>query len=315
MVIRARLGSMMGSGDVSKPRSGQAQAPENMGEFGGQISRLSQEWRKSRDSFRRSKCSSPVFEKNADNNCRAESSSDGGLAAAAQSGNLEACQQILTAGQIAGPNVWGPDGNTPLYVAAIGGHCEIVGWLLGNAGDPGHCNQNAPRQTALHGAALQGNGKACMMLLEAGADPRAIDDAGATPIDYASSSESVWPHFAAFGCTRSTKEQLVAKGIMRRASPNLEIELRTSGTNSADGLSREFSRPGSSYVCSAQHPPQPGSTMASSRGRTKGGCSQPTPRRSIGRPIDILSEGDVLSADLKGPLDGLGMNLRALSCA
>lgn len=67
------------------------------------------------------------------------------------------------------------------------------------------------------------------VLLDRGADPKAADVEGRTPIDYASISEAIWPFFAACGCRRSQKSELVAKGIIRKIQDQPE---QTSGGDS-----------------------------------------------------------------------------------
>lgn len=206
---------------------------------------------------------------------------DGGLSAAAAVGDAEACRRILQRG-LTDPSTCGPDGTSPLTAAALWGHCDVLQLLLSAQADPSQCNRKN-KETALHCAALQEHGKACMLLLQAGADPSALDNRGATPCDFAACSEAVWPHFAAVGCCRPSKSDLIARGVIRRASSALEMELGAA----PGGVVPEFSRPGSAYVVSALHPPRPGSavvlpTPAGQRCLSRGGS----------RPIDILAEGD-----------------------
>ena len=39
-----------------------------------------------------------------------------------------------------------------------------------------------------------------------------------TPIDFASASDKIWPHFAAMGIKRTSRSELVEKGVLRPVS-------------------------------------------------------------------------------------------------
>lgn len=186
--------------------------------------------------------------------------------------------------------------------------------LLEAAADPRQTNRMGKRPTALHAASLQENGKICMLLLSAKADPHATDDSGVSPSDYASCSEAVWPHFAAVGCSRTSKEELINKSVIRKASTALELELESKGGERAadvlgggdgvqgtSGILQEFSRPGSAYVLMSKHPPRPGSAVAGncpgSRSNSRSG------KRPSGNPIDILVEGDESAEAIPANLD------------
>lgn len=256
---------------------------------------------------------------------------DQGLAAAAAGGALEECQRLLASG--AEPCSWGPDGTSPLCAAAMWGHPEVVRLLLDAQADPCQANRSGLRPTALHSAALQEHGKVCMMLLSARADPREADGNGVSATDFAACSEAVWPHFAAIGCARASKPELIAKGVIRKVSPALEQELAECAPGSGDGppehgLISEFTRPGSAYVVTSHFPPRPGSSMASSspgpfrpgsrgpgsRSGSRGpsgsggyggnaGGSRPgsRSRRPAAAPIDILSDGGGGAAPAPAP--------------
>lgn len=182
----------------------------------------------------------------------------------------------------------GLDGTTPLCAAAMWGHTEILRLLLERAAAPGLQNEHGPKWTALHAAALQEEGKACMLLLDFKADPRAKDVEGVTPCDYASCSEALWPLFAARGCQRVAKASLVEKGVLRKASSRLEQQLQLEAAGDGEdfeapparrGIIAEYSRPGSSYVVSREFPARPGSV-----------AGRYPPAVAVSGPIDILQE-------------------------
>jgi len=213
----------------------------------------------------------------------------GGLSAAAASGALEVCKQILARG-LTGPNCHGPDGTTPLCAAAMWDNADVVRLLLQAEADVGLTNSNGSRPTALHVAAMQEHGKVCMTLLAAKGDPYALDGKGVTPVDLASCSEAVWPLFAAQGCTRTPKDELVARGVIRKASSALERDLAGGDSSGNRGILPEFSRPGSAYVITAHNPPRPGSAF-----HPMGSSMRPNSRLgTASRPIDILEETAVL---------------------
>ncbi|CAE7369357.1 ASB3 [Symbiodinium sp. CCMP2592] len=205
------------------------------------------------------------------------------LAAFVASGDEAGVRRVIEADPGA-VNEVGLDGTSPLCAAAMWGHVNILRLLLDSMASPALRNENGPQWTALHAAALQEEGKACMLLLEKRANPEERDLEGVTPCDYASVSEAVWPIFAAAGCSREGKEALVQKGVLRKASSTLEQQLEREAEQgpSRRGLITEYSRPGSSYVVSREFPPRPGSSMGS--GRLGTAARKPT------RPIDILEE-------------------------
>lgn len=178
-------------------------------------------------------------------------------------------------------NELGLDGTSPLCAAAMWGNDAMLRLLLEAKASPGVRNDNGPRWTPLHAAALQEHGKACMLLLEHKASPQDKDAEGVTALDYASCSEAVWPFFAQRGCERTPKATLVEKGVLRKASSNLEQELH--GKEDGRGLVPEYSRPGSAYVVSKEFPARPGSVQAKRLSSS---------HRSNSRPIDILEEVD-----------------------
>uniref|UniRef100_A0A7S2JCN4 Uncharacterized protein n=1 Tax=Alexandrium andersonii TaxID=327968 RepID=A0A7S2JCN4_9DINO len=211
------------------------------------------------------------------------------------SGDMRGVRRVIEADPGA-VNEVGLDGTSPLCAAAMWGHIDIVRTLIEAMASPGLRNENGPRWTALHAATLQEEGKVCMLLLDHKASPHERDVEGVTPCDYASVSEGVWPLFAARGCERVAKAALVEKGVLRKASTALELELQGE-PGSADGAAAagqgrrgvvpEYSRPGSAYVVSREYPPRPGSALPRSLG-----TARPASSRKNTKPIDILEEED-----------------------
>mmetsp|Transcript_82431 Transcript_82431/g.146120 ORF Transcript_82431/g.146120 Transcript_82431/m.146120 type:complete len:336 (-) Transcript_82431:236-1243(-) len=308
---------MMGSTDLRTLKH-EAGRSTPSAEAEQEIAILNMQWREKRDSFHKTRSTEsssatspmsleerPAGVSHAGTDVAAATDvSDNGLAAAAATGRLEDCRRILAS---TGPNVWGPDGTSPLCAAALWDQFDVLQLLLEAAADPRLPNRSGFYPTALHCAALQEHGKICMALLRANADPHAVDGSGVTPTHYASCAEAVWPHFAAVGCLRASKEELVNKGVIRKASAALEHELEalsldhdeatTSGSNKG-GLVKEFSRPGSAYVVTAHCPPRPGSALPPgyARSGSRGAIGSRGGSRKNSQPIDILAEGDECDA-------------------
>lgn len=326
------LPTMMGVSDIGR-RTLEGHGGTTAGELDEDIVRLSCEWRQRRDSFH-SKRAAAAPEAHEPTQSEADGC-DGGLVAAAAAGSVEGCQRILAAGTIS-LRARDSDGCTTLCAAAARGRGEVVRLLLRMRADARQANSTFPQSTALHAAAQEDQGKVCMMLLAARADPAAADENGVRPRDFASASEALWPHFAALGCERSSKEDLVAKGVIRRVSPALERELEGLAAGGGEaaapgrGVLPEFSRPGSAYVASARHPPRPGSAAvpplalrarAAATGFGAAGAQSARPsstrssRPATSRPIDILAEGP--EDCIPGPAARVGMapagDLRALA--
>lgn len=219
------------------------------------------------------------------------------LTAFAASGDENGVRRVIEAdpGSV---NELGLDGTSPLCAAAMWGHVNILKTLLDSMASPALRNENGPQWTPLHAAALQEEGKACMLLMEGRANPLEKDTEGITPCDYASVSEAVWPLFAARGCDRQSKSELIQKGVLRKASSTLEKQLEREALEGPTrrGVVFEYSRPGSSYVVSREFPPRPGSQM---------GGRLPTASRQS-RPIDILEE-EPQAEELANGLRSLGM--------
>ncbi|OQS04469.1 kinase, partial [Thraustotheca clavata] len=176
----------------------------------------------------------------------------------------------------------GRDGTTPLCAAALWGNEVMVKFLL-SRGARVSARNDGTSWTALHAAAFQEHGKVVRILLDAGADPYARDAEGRTPTDYASISEAIWPFFAARGCEKSIKSDLVGKGIIRKVQDQPEF-----GNDNIP----EFSRPGSSYQRTQFNP------LISSKPKSRDG-------RSF---VDPLSQSKVPPSTARRPsLSGLAL--------
>jgi len=109
-----------------------------------------------------------------------------------------------------------PDGTTALMATIIWGHTTALRILL-DYGAGTNVPVEGTQWTPLHAAALQESEPMCALLLAHRADPHLQDEYGRSPIDYASAAqEELWQHFAKVGCTRSSKEELIAKSIIRK---------------------------------------------------------------------------------------------------
>ena len=162
----------------------------------------------------------------------------------------------------------GIDGLSPLCVAATWGYIDIVQLLLDAGCDPNVRNEEASSSTALHTAACQEHGKIILMLLQAGADATLQDSEGRTACDYASVSDGLWPLFAARGYTRTPKDVLVVKRIIRKVDPASEVADATTdrpGSSAQHGTLPFYSRPGSAYVRSDGKGPDRASSSGAAR--------------------------------------------------
>lgn len=99
--------------------------------------------------------------------------------AAAVSGNLDTLQRALDAG--VDPDARGPNGATPLIVAAMFGQTDLVRFLIEK--EAALDVQNNDGATALHVAALFGHPEAVTALLAAGAAADLRNNDGLTPLD------------------------------------------------------------------------------------------------------------------------------------
>ncbi|MGI0150249.1 MAG: ankyrin repeat domain-containing protein [Thermoplasmata archaeon] len=103
------------------------------------------------------------------------------LGLAAFFGHLDAVKVLLESG--ADVNLRAPSqfANTALDAAVAGDHADVVRTLLAARGDPNV--RSEANYTSLHKAAAHGNLEIVRMLLDAGADAKAIRDDGSRPID------------------------------------------------------------------------------------------------------------------------------------
>jgi hypothetical protein len=199
----------------------------------------------------------------------------GAVAAAAANGDVRTLTAVVERGE--SPDARGPDGTLPLCAAVMWGQEAAVQALLELRADVRATSAGA-MWTALHAACLQESGKVAMMLLEAGADPMQPDTEGVTPVDFASCSDAVWPFFAAKGCARTGKEELIAKKVIRKTASEEPAPADTG----MHGTVAHVSRPGSSYVVSHNNPARP-KTQQSAPIDILAGIPEAAPAKSFGR--------------------------------
>ncbi len=149
----------------------------------------------------------------------------------------------------------GPDGCSPLNIAATWGYVEIVRKLLDAGCDPNQRNEDATNSTALHAAANQEHGPIILALLSAGADAMLEDADGRTACDFASVSDALWPLFAARGYSRTPKDVLIVKRVIHKVTDPAVSDVADATADSGGGGSDDrpstlpfYSRPGSAYV-------------------------------------------------------------------
>jgi ankyrin repeat protein len=119
---------------------------------------------------------------------------------ACAAGELERAERLL-ADDPPSINRFGPDGWTPLHLAAFFGHVKLTELLLFRDADVAARSKNSNGNTPLH-AALAGNHKfVAGLLMGAGADVDAQDAAGWRPL-----------HLAAFNNNLDAMKTLIAQG-------------------------------------------------------------------------------------------------------
>lgn len=79
-------------------------------------------------------------------------------------------------------NAYAADGFYPLGLAAYFGHPDAVQLLLARGADVGQVARNPMQVQALHAAVAGRNEEAVRLLLQAGADPNAVQHGGWTPL-------------------------------------------------------------------------------------------------------------------------------------
>jgi len=166
------------------------------------------------------------------------------------------------------PNELGPDGTSPLCVAALWGNDKMVECLVSN-GAKVNVRNRGTEWTPLHAATFQEHGKVVHKLLRLGANMEAKDHRGRTPKDYASISETIWPFFESKGYRRTSKHELVRKGIIRKieeTKTQLSSKIQDSLSAAEESVRAKstmvqrlkyFSRPGSSYAKCDYNPLRP----------------------------------------------------------
>lgn len=90
--------------------------------------------------------------------------------------------RALIAEDPAAVNAFAPDGFSPLGLAAYFDHPEAVRLLLQNGADVGLVARNPMQVQALHAAVAGRSRESVRLLLEAGADPNAMQHGGWTPL-------------------------------------------------------------------------------------------------------------------------------------
>ncbi|XP_067945708.1 cyclin-dependent kinase inhibitor 2A-like [Watersipora subatra] len=166
------------------------------------------------------------------------------LANAAADGDIRVVQKLLESG--CEVNRQGADGMTPLAIASFWGYIDIVNVLLKHGADVNAVNTGT-KWTALHSAAFQGHGPVVLSLLRAGSDVDALDAHSRSPADLASATDAIWPLFAAAGCTRTPKSELIEKRIIMK-QPQRNAGGPTAIRPGRYEASSYLSRPGSAYV-------------------------------------------------------------------
>ncbi|KAH9503707.1 Dauer abnormal formation protein 25 [Bulinus truncatus] len=152
--------------------------------------------------------------------------------AAVGAGDYEVVEQLLKSG--ADPNNRCADGMTLLAIASFWGYDSIVQLLIQYGADVNNFNKGT-LWTPLHCAAFQGHGKVIMTLLESKADLFQADAQGRTAIDFASALDSIWAFFAAAGCKRTPKDDLIKMNIIKKTNvDNLSNQMSFLNFSSVD---------------------------------------------------------------------------------
>ncbi|KAI0226529.1 hypothetical protein LSAT2_022948 [Lamellibrachia satsuma] len=137
------------------------------------------------------------------------------LASAAAAGNLAVVEKLLASG--ADVNGSSKDGMTPLSIAAFWGYANIAQLLLQHGAEINKANKGT-MWTPLHCASFQRQGPVIHKLMAFSPDLQLKDMRGRTAADFASASDSIWPFFAAAGCSRTPTSRLTAMDIVHKMS-------------------------------------------------------------------------------------------------
>nr|XP_006817994.1 PREDICTED: protein phosphatase 1 regulatory subunit 16A-like [Saccoglossus kowalevskii] len=162
------------------------------------------------------------------------------LATAAANGDLESIKSLIHSG--VNLNQRSREGFAPLCTAAFWGYSDIVQYLLKNGASVNCCNSGTG-WTALHCAAFQGHGKVIMKIMDHNPDLTLRDDKGRTASDFASAIDAIWPFFAAAGCKRTPKTDLIRLDVIKKVHEDAAIPKSDYSF---------YSRPGSAYVMQPQ---------------------------------------------------------------
>ncbi|KAL3832301.1 hypothetical protein ACJMK2_023955 [Sinanodonta woodiana] len=165
------------------------------------------------------------------------------LSTLAQQGDDRLVEEFLTENikiEGSGPEVM----QSQLYIASFWGMKDMVQMLLHKGADPNHQNKGT-KWTPLHAATFQEHGPVIMALLEHGAKPDMPDAERRTPIDFASASDKIWPHFAILRFSRTSRAELVDKKIIRPGSNQFSKQYKQPGQGIRMAAS---SRPESTYA-------------------------------------------------------------------
>eukprot|EP00111_Clytia_hemisphaerica_P021850 TCONS_00064239-protein len=136
------------------------------------------------------------------------------LSTLAKKGNESLIQRFLTENlQISGDEE--NKMQSQLYIASFWGFADVVKTLLENGADANAQNPDT-LWTPLHAASFQEHGKVIMLLLQKKADPWLEDFEGRSSVDFGSASDKIWPLFASCGCTKTSRNVLIEKGVIRK---------------------------------------------------------------------------------------------------
>ncbi|XP_064629003.1 uncharacterized protein LOC135488355 isoform X2 [Lineus longissimus] len=169
----------------------------------------------------------------------------------------------------------------PLCIAAFWGYADIAETLLKHGADVNVTNSGT-RWTAAHCAAFQGHGKVLMKLMEYRPNLTLRDSKNRTAGDFASALDSIWSIFAAAGCRRTPKADLIRMDIVQKIYSEEDPTISKSDY-------AHFSRPGSAYAMRSQ-PMQGLDTrrdMAAATGDVLAGISEEPVMNSRGPSLQI----------------------------